>query len=305
MIARTMLLRMADSKKMEAFVKGSRFSAGTTARFIAGEDAAAIVAPVRELNAAGITVSLDFLGESVRTREEVEVTMRTYKSVFETISAQNLKANVSIKLTALGLDIDSDFCYHNMCELLDVAGPVQFIRIDMESTAYTQITLDLFYRLWNEGNYRNVGVVIQAYLRRSAADVEDLIKNNVRVRLCKGAYKEPAELAFPDKADVDANYVALMKRLLSDGNYPGIATHDPAMIAATTAWAKDQNIPSDRYEFQMLYGIRRDLQNQLVKDGYRMRVYTPFGTHWYPYFMRRLAERPANLWFVLKNMLRS
>ena len=302
---RSILLKMAENKRMEAFVRGGRFSRGTVSRFVAGESVDQTIEPVRELNKAGITISLDFLGESVHSKEEVDATIRTYLELFEKIEAHVLNANVSIKLTALGLDIDQEFCYKNMVVLLEAAGPSQFIRIDMESTAYTQITLDLFYRLWNEGGYRNVGVVIQAYLRRSEADVEELIKNKVRVRLCKGAYKEPADLAFPAKADVDANYIKLMKRLLSDGNYPGIATHDPKMIAATCEWAKQQSIPSDRYEFQMLYGIRRDLQMQLIKDGYRMRVYTPFGTHWYPYFMRRLAERPANLWFVLKNMLNS
>ena len=183
-------------------------------------------------------------------------------------------------------------------------GPDPFVRIDMEGSDYTQRTLDLFCQLW-DGQYRNVGVVIQSYLRRSAEDIEKLIQYGARVRLCKGAYKEPASVAFPEKADVDANYVRLMRRLLQDGNYPGIATHDEKVIAATKTFAAEQNIAADRYEFQMLYGIRRDLQAQLVSDGYRLRVYTPFGTFWYPYLMRRLAERPANLWFVAKNMLRS
>jgi len=192
-----------------------------------------------------------------------------------------------------------------MERLLNAAGPEQFVRIDMEGSDYTQRTLDLFVRLWNSPEaYRNVGVVIQAYLYRSEKDIEMLNAMGARVRLCKGAYKEPASVAYPDKADVDANYIRLMQMLLENGNYPGIATHDPRMIEATKQFAAENNIPTDRYEFQMLYGIRRDLQVQLVKEGYSMRVYTPFGTHWYPYMMRRLAERPANLWFVVKNMLR-
>jgi proline dehydrogenase len=192
-----------------------------------------------------------------------------------------------------------------MVKILTSAGPDQFVRIDMEGSAYTQSTLDLFYRLWKDGGFRNVGVVIQSYLRRSERDIEDLIEIGARVRLCKGAYKEPDELAFPEKADVDSSYVRLMQRLLADGVYPGIATHDPQMISATKEYAASEKIALDRFEFQMLYGIRRDLQAHLVREGYRMRVYVPVGTHWYPYLMRRLAERPANVWFVVKNVLKS
>jgi proline dehydrogenase len=301
-----------------------------------------VTGPVLALNAQGLSASLDFLGESVTGEQDVAVVLDTYLRVFQHIRAENLNANVSVKLTALGLDIDTDLCYRNMVRLLNAAGPGTtgnrqqatqatgnrqqatgnrakpapctlhptpcppiFVRIDMEGSAYTQRTLDLFYRLWDGPEpYRNVGVVIQSYLRRSADDVERLIASGARVRLCKGAYKEPPSAAFPDKADVDANYVRLMQRLLEQGNYPGIATHDPKMIAATKQFARERAIAADRFEFQMLYGIRRDLQVQLVQEGYRMRVYTPFGTRWYPYLMRRLAERPANLWFVLKNILR-
>ena len=305
MIARTVLLQLANSKKVETFVRKNGWSAKAARRFVAGDTIEEVTAPVRALNAQGISVSLDFLGESVTTEEEVAVVLDTYLRLFQSIRQENLNANASIKLTALGLDIDNDLCYRNMERLLNAAGPEQFVRIDMEGTPHTQRTLDLFFRLWNAPQpYRNVGVVIQSYLHRSAEDLEPLIAAGVRVRLCKGAYKEPPELAFPDKADVDANYIRLMQRLLNDGNYPGIATHDPKMIEATKQYARENNIPSERFEFQMLYGIRRDLQLQLVKEGYPMRVYTPFGTHWYPYLMRRLAERPANLWFVAKNMLR-
>jgi len=305
MLARTVLLQLASSKKLESFVRRNGWSSRAARRFVAGETIEETIGPVAALNRQGIAVSLDLLGESVKNEEQVAVTLDTYLRLFQSIRENNLDANVSLKLTALGLDIDADHCYRNMARLLTAAGEDQFVRIDMESSEYTQRTLDLFTRLW-EGpeKFRNVGVVIQSYLRRSAEDIEHLIAMGARVRLCKGAYKEPAEAAYPDKSDVDANYVRLMQRLLSDGVYPGIATHDENMIAATRTYVSEQKIASDRYEFQMLYGIRRDLQLQLVKEGYRMRVYTPFGTYWYPYLMRRLAERPANLMFVLKNMLR-
>ncbi len=306
MLSRTVLLSLANSKKMESIVRKNPLSSRIASRFIAGENIADVTAPVRTLNAQGMTVSLDLLGESVTSEEEVAAVVDTYLTLFQHIRAENLDANVSLKLTALGIDINENACYRNMERLLDAAGSEQFIRIDMEGSDYTQRTLDLFSRLWNSPNaYRNTGVVVQSYLRRSADDIANLNVMGARVRLCKGAYKEPPTVAFPDKADVDANYIALMKLLLEAGNYPGIATHDPKMIDATKAFAAEKNIPTDRYEFQMLYGIRRDLQTQLVKDGYRIRIYTPFGNHWYPYFMRRLAERPANIWFVLKNLIRS
>ena len=305
MLARSLLLRLANSKNLESFVRRNRWSARAARRFVAGETIEEAILSVSALNAQGISASLDLLGESVRNQGQVAETLDTYLRVFQAIREHSLNCNVSLKLTALGLDIDEELCYRNMVSLLGTGGPDEFIRIDMESSDYTQRTLDLFARLW-EGpeKFRNVGVVIQAYLRRSDDDVERLIGMGARVRLCKGAYKEPDTVAFPNKADVDANYVRMMRRLLTDGVYPGIATHDEKMIAATRDWAREQNIEPSRYEFQMLYGIRRDLQTSLVKDGYRMRVYTPFGTFWYPYLMRRLAERPANMVFVLKNMLR-
>ena len=305
MIGRTLLLQMAGNKRLESFVRNNDMAVRSAGRFVAGESVAAVVAPVQALNAQGISATLDLLGESVQNEQEVAQVLDTYLQLFHAIEAQGLNANVSIKLTALGLDIDPALCYRNMERLLDAAGPKQFVRIDMESSDYTQRTLDLFAQLWNgPAKRRNVGVVIQSYLRRSADDVDNLIAMGARVRLCKGAYKEPDTVAFPVKADVDANYVRLMERLLQDGNYPGIATHDEKIIAATRAYAHANKIASERFEFQMLYGIRRDLQTQLVKDGCRVRVYTPFGTHWYPYMMRRLAERPANMWFVLKNAVR-
>jgi proline dehydrogenase len=306
MLTRTVLLQLANSKKMESWIRHNRWSGQVARRFVAGETLEEATEPVRQLNAQGMTVSLDFLGESVTNDQEVAAVVDTYLRVFQHIRGENLNANVSVKLTALGLDIAPDLCYRNMLRLLNAAGSEQFVRIDMEGSAYTQRTLDLFYRLWEGPEpHKNVGVVIQSYLRRSADDIERLIAAGARVRLCKGAYKEPPTLAFPDKAEVDQNYVHLMQALLLRGNYPGIATHDPKIIAATKQFARDNNIGTDRFEFQMLYGIRRDLQTQLVREGYRLRIYTPFGSHWYPYMMRRLAERPANLWFALKNMLRA
>lgn len=305
MIGRTLLLQMASNKKLESFVRNNGLAVRSAGRFVAGESVEAVIAPVQALNTLGISATLDLLGESVKNEQEVAQVLDTYLQLFQTIRDRSLNANVSIKLTALGLDIAPELCWRNMERLLNAAGPEQFVRIDMESSDYTKRTLELFTRLWNSpARYRNVGVVIQSYLRRSADDIEALIAMGARVRLCKGAYKEPETVAFPDKADVDANYVRLMERLLKAGNYPGIATHDQKIIAATRAYATESGIGQERFEFQMLFGIRRDLQTQLVRDGYRVRIYTPFGTHWYPYMMRRLAERPANLWFVLKNTLR-
>ncbi|MCS6777337.1 MAG: proline dehydrogenase family protein [Chloroherpetonaceae bacterium] len=305
MLTRSLLLQLAGNKKMEAFIKQNAWSARMAARFVAGETVESVIEPVRQLNAQGLAVSLDFLGESVTNQEEVALVMDTYLRLFQVIREVGLNAYVSLKLTALGLDISPELCYRNMQRLLKAASPDLFVRIDMESSLYTQRTLDLFERLWNDPEpFRNVGVVIQAYLYRSAEDIERLNAMGARVRLCKGAYREPPSVAFPRKADVDASFVRLMQRLLLHGNDPAIATHDPKMIEATQRFAREHQIPCDRFEFQMLYGVRRDLQMRLVQEGYRVRVYTPFGTHWYPYLMRRLAERPANLWFVVKNVLR-
>jgi len=305
MLARTLLLRLAENKSLESLVRRNRWSARIARRFVAGETIDEAIPSVAGLNAQGISASLDLLGESVLRADQVDATVDTYLRLFQAIRESGVDANVSLKLTALGLDIDEELCYCNMARLLSAAGPDRFVRIDMESSAYTQRTLDLFERLWNsEQRFRNVGVVIQSYLRRSEEDIETLVKMGARVRLCKGAYDEPESIAFPNKTDVDENYVRLMRRLVSDGVYPGIATHDEKMISATKDYALEQKIEPDQFEFQMLYGIRRDLQTDLVKNGYRMRVYTPFGTYWYPYLMRRLAERPANLMFVLKNILR-
>ena len=303
MVSRALLLRLADSPKVEKFVKRNGFSAGFARRFIAGETMEDTVDPVRALNALGITASLDYLGENVHHAEQAAEFVRYYLRLFDFIDSQKLDSNDSLKLTQLGLDVSADLAYDNMRTILEQAARYhQFVRIDMEGSDYTESTLSIFYRLWE--NHKNVGAVIQSYLHRSEADVEKLIESGARVRLVKGAYNEPESVAFQKKQEVDENFIKLMMPLLERGNYPAIATHDERMIMATLGHARGKQIPDDRFEFQMLYGIRRERQLSLRKEGYNMRVYVPFGTHWYPYMMRRLAERPANIWFVLKNLLR-
>ncbi len=305
MITRTLLLQMAGSRQMEHFARHNRLATALAQRFIAGETIEQVTEPVRQLNTKGFTVSLDFLGESVTSEEEVAGTVDTYLRLFQHIRANELNANVSIKLTALGMDIHPDVARNNLQRLLKAASPDLFVRIDMESSAHTDITLQIFRDVFTgETPLTNTGVVIQSYLRRSATDVEDLIKLGARVRLCKGAYQESAAVAFPTKAEVDANYVKLMRRLLESGVYPAIATHDKNMIEAALQIKNELKLPPERFEFQMLYGVRRELQEQLVRDGNRMRIYTPFGDHWYPYTMRRLAEKPANLRLALTSMVR-
>ena len=305
MLARTVLLQMASNKNLESFVKRNAWSARVSGRFVAGETVEDAIASVRAINAQGATASLDFLGESVSNEAEISVTMDAYLRLFQQLRENKLDSAVSVKLTALGLDIDDDLCYRNIARLLKAAGPDRFVQVDMEGSALTQRTLDIVYRLWDgPERFRNVGAVVQAYLYRTADDVEKLIAAGIRVRLCKGAYKEGADVAFPNKADVDANYSKLMKRLLDAGTYPGLATHDANLIAEAKVYAKENGIGHERFEFQMLYGIRRDLQTEILREGWHLTIYTPFGTHWYPYFMRRLAERPANIWFIAKNMFR-
>jgi proline dehydrogenase len=236
---------------------------------------------------------------------ETEGEVREYLNVLAKIDESQINSNVSIKLTQFGLDIDPELAYRNARTVVeDAARRGNFVRIDMESSAVTQVTIDIFKRLRAEFGLNDVGIVLQSYLHRTYDDAQDLLKIPARIRICKGAYNEPPEVAFPDKKHVDDNYVRVMKLLLSSGTYHGIATHDPNMINATIRYARDQGIPKEAFEFQMLYGIRRYLQEQLARDGYNMRVYVPYGKHWYPYFMRRLAERPANIWFVMKNLFR-
>lgn len=306
---RNALLYLSNQPRVFKFVRTNRIAKGFASRFVAGETLDTAVAAVRELNRRGITVSLDLLGESVHNEEEARAAGGEYLRILDRIQQEKLNANVSVKLTAMGLDVSEELCITIMHDVLGRAREYgSFVRLDMESSEYTQKTLDLFeHRLYPE--FRgSVGVVLQSYLYRTASDVEHMNELGARVRLCKGAYKEPASVAYPDKKDVDENYLKCMEQLLQHGNYAAIATHDEKIIARTTAFARQNGIAPDQFEFQMLYGVRRDLQEKLVKDGWRMRCYVPFGTQWYPYLMRRLAERPANVAFmtgsIVKEMVR-
>jgi proline dehydrogenase len=272
-------------------------------RFVAGETIEDGVKAARSLNEAGSTVSLDNLGESVARREDATAAADTYIRLITRIAEEKLDANVSLKLTQMGQDIDTEFLLQNVGRVLDRAREADmFVRFDMESSRHTQPTIDFFRSLWETG-HRNIGIVLQAYMRRSDGDVEMANSMKARVRLCKGAYKEPETVAWQEKSKVDSNFVALMKRLLTSGTYPGIATHDERMIRATTAFVEEESIDRASFEFQMLYGVRRDLQQQLRAQGYNLRVYVPFGEAWYPYLMRRMAERPANLFFIVNAIL--
>lgn len=305
MILKSILLKAAESKRVEQFVRTNRWASEMTRRFVAGETIPEAVEVVQALNQQGKVATLAYLGESVQDTAMVETMLETYLQLLDAIKQNGLKANISVKLTALGLDISEELCVLNMQKLLEAAGEDLFVRIDMEGSEYTQRTLDIFYGLWEgEQAYRNVGVVIQAYLKRSDEDILRLNKMGARVRLCKGAYKEPPSVAYTSKLDVDTAYIRQMQRLLKIGNYPGLATHDAALISLVREYARIQQIDSKTYEFQMLHGVGRALQDDLVRMGYQVRVYVPFGTHWYPYMMRRMAERPSNLWFVVKNALK-
>jgi proline dehydrogenase len=302
---RQSLLWLSEQRRIFNFVRRNRLARKFASRFVAGESIEESVKAAVELAGRGITASLDFLGESVSIESEAVAARDQYLQMLDRMAAAGLQVNVSVKLTQMGLDIAEDLCQANMLRILDKAKALRgFVRLDMESSEYTQKTLDFFTRRLYQEYRDHCGVVIQSALRRSAQDVEDLIALRARVRLCKGAYLEPPAVAFPDKKDVDQNYRRLLERLLLEGNYPGIATHDESMIQHAREFAQAQGIPPERYEFQMLYGVRRDLQTRLREAGYHMRVYIPFGTQWYPYLMRRLAERPANIAFILGNLVR-
>jgi proline dehydrogenase len=302
---RKTLLYLSSQQQVFNFIRHNRLAKRMASRFVAGETPDEAMGVVQALNAKGITASLDLLGESVHHEDEARATARAYLDLLDRIHRQKLVANVSLKLTAMGLDISEDLCVMNMQMILERAGEYRsFVRIDMESSEYTDRTLHLFEHRLYPSYPENVGIVLQSYLRRTLDDVEHANRLRCRVRICKGAYQEPASVAFPEKRDVDENYIRCMRLLMSEGNYPGIATHDERMINEAKRYAAETGIASDRYEFQMLYGVRRDLQEQLVRDGYRMRVYVPFGTQWYPYLMRRLAERPANVAFMTGNVVR-
>ncbi len=302
---RSALLYLSGQQQIFRFVRNNRLAKSFANRFVAGETVDTALAAVARLNPRGITASLDLLGESVHNEAEARAAGDAYVTMLDRIHQQKADANVSVKLTAMGLDVSEDLCVSIMQKILQRAREYQtFVRIDMESSEYTQRTLDLFEQRLYPAYRENVGIVLQSYLYRTFADAQRANLIKARVRLCKGAYKEPETVAFPAKKDVDANYVKSMQELMSKGNYPGIATHDEAIIKEAKRYAKANDIAPSRFEFQMLYGVRRDLQDRLVREGYRMRVYVPFGTQWYPYLMRRLAERPANVAFIAGNVFK-
>ena len=302
---RNALLYLSSQPQVFKFMRHNRMAKGFASRFVAGETLDTALEAVKQLNSQGITATLDLLGESVRNEEEARKGARAYIEMLDRIHQSRLKANVSVKLTAMGLDISEDLCVANMQDILERArGHESFVRLDMESSEYTQKTLDLFYERLYPSYRAHVGIVLQSYLYRTSSDVEEANKASARVRLCKGAYKEPATVAYPEKRDVDESYLRCMRSLLLNGHYPGIATHDEAIVRETKRFARENDVSNDQFEFQMLYGVRRDLQEKLVREGYRMRVYVPFGTQWYPYLMRRLAERPANVAFITGNIMK-
>ena len=303
---RSIFIALSENKSLRSFAERSRIGRRLSSRFVAGMTVDEALIATAAINRLGMSVSIDNLGENVTNTDEARESAALYHELLDAIAERKLNANVSMKLTHMGLDVDEKLSRDITDELVAHAARRQsFVRVDMEGSPYTQKTLDVVRELHRrDGNAGHVGAVIQSYLYRSEADVNALCAERIRIRLCKGAYKEPPEIAFQKKEDVNANFVKLMKILLKSGTYHGIATHDPKMIDATIAFAKAEKIASDKFEFQMLYGIRRDLQVKLVKEGWRMRVYIPFGTEWYPYLMRRLAERPANAIFILKNVLR-
>ncbi|MBA2340984.1 MAG: proline dehydrogenase family protein [Pyrinomonadaceae bacterium] len=305
MVARNALLYLSRQEGLKDFATRFRPFKNLTTRFVAGETIDDAVDAIRQINKLSCTASFDHLNESVTLKEETEEEVREYLRVLSRIDATGIRSNVSIKLTQFGLGIDPELAYKNARSVVvEAAERGNFVRVDMEGSDVTQVTIDIFKRLRSEFDLNTVGIVMQSYLRRTETDIRDLLKIPARIRLCKGAYNEGPDVAFPDKKDVDVNYVKLMRMLLSSGTYHGIATHDERMIEATIDHTKKENIGKDKFEFQMLYGVRRDLQEQLARDGYNMRIYVPYGKHWYPYFMRRLAERPANVWFIAKNLFK-
>jgi proline dehydrogenase len=297
-LSRSAMLKRAASKY------GLATNRSFASRFIAGETIERAIATSRELQAQGLLITLDYLGESVKTLEEAQAATQEYVRLMDVIVKAGIERNISLKLTQLGIDVDRATCVDNLRRILEPASKCDFyVRIDMENSPYTQRTLEIFETLWEQG-YRSVGVALQAYLHRTERDVRRMNELGARVRLVKGAYKEPPVVAFQKKADVRAQFVKLAHLLIDEGTYPAIATHDPEAIDDVCRYAKQRRTPFDRFEFQLLYGIRRDLQLSLVKEGHKVRVYVPFGREWFPYFMRRLGERPANVAFVLRSLLR-
>jgi proline dehydrogenase len=300
---RAFLLFLAKQEGFKNFALKFRFFRNTASRFVAGETLDDAIRAVRQANRQNISGTLDLLGENTRTREDAQSSCRDIVGILEKIRAENVDCNVSVKLTQLGLGLDGELAYGHLTQIVQCARENgNFVRVDMEDSQYTQRTLDLVTRTY--GQLDNVGTVVQAYLYRSRQDTADLLNRRIRVRLVKGAYLEPENIAFAKKKDTDASFILLMQMLLSGETYNAIATHDEAIINATKEFAHAHRIPKSHFEFQMLYGVRRDLQLRLAQEGYRVRVYIPYGQRWYPYFMRRLAERPANVLFILRNLFK-
>jgi proline dehydrogenase len=306
-VLRALFISLSESGSLRAIAEKSAIGRRISTRFVAGTQVEDVLRATKAINQAGATVSIDNLGENVTNVEEARESAGLYHQLLDDIARLGLKANISLKLTHMGLDIDEKLARELVAGLVAKAASLKsFVRVDMEGSPYTQRTLDFVHELHRmPGNRGVVGTVIQSYLHRSEQDVNDLLAQGIRIRLCKGAYKEPPEIAFQKKSEVDANYVKLMKIVMKSGIYHGLATHDEAIIKESKAFATREKIARDSFEFQMLHGIRRDLQQQLVREGWGMRVYIPFGTEWYPYFMRRLAERPANVFFIVKNFFRA
>jgi proline dehydrogenase len=305
---RALFISLSENRSLRGMAERSAIGQRLSSRFVAGTQVDDALRVTQTVNQKGLSVSVDNLGESVTNAEEARASAQLYHQMLDEISSRQLNANVSLKLTHMGLDVDEKLARDLVAGLVAKAAalnPRNFVRVDMEGSPYTQRTLDFVHELHRmPGQAGAVGAVIQSYMRRAEKDIEGLLAERIRVRLCKGAYKESEEIAFQKKSEVDANYVRLMKILMKSGVYHGLATHDERIINQAKIFATKENIPRDAFEFQMLYGIRRDLQRRLVREGWGMRVYIPFGTEWYPYFMRRLAERPANVFFIARNLLR-
>ena len=305
---RALFISLSESRWLRGMAERSGVGRRLSSRFVAGTQVEDALRVTQVVNRAGLSVSVDNLGENVTNADEARDSAQLYHQMLDEISSRGLNANVSLKLTHMGLDVDEQLARDLVTGLVAKAAAMQppnFVRVDMEGSPYTQRTLDFVHELHRmPGHAGVVGAVIQSYMRRAESDIEKLLAERIRIRLCKGAYKEPDEIAFQKKSEVDANYVRLMKVLMKSGVYHGLATHDEKIIQQAKSFAAQEHIPPDAFEFQLLYGIRRDLQRRLVREGWRMRVYIPFGTEWYPYFMRRLAERPANAFFLARNLFR-
>lgn len=303
--SRKLVLTIANNRWIESFALKYGMKLGAS-RFVSGDTLQDSLQTIHQLNQENLLVTIDHLGESVQSEEEAGKATESIISIFDAIKRERLHSNVSVKLTQLGLSLSPEFCLENMKRIAAKAKETNnFVRIDMEDTPHLEKTIEIFHNLLDRYGNDHVGLVIQSYLYRSLADVESLGKKKANLRIVKGAYKEPPEVAYPKKKDVDKNYLRLVKTHLKNGCYTAIATHDENIIKHLKKWLAEEKIPRDQYEFQMLFGIRNKLQRELVQEGYRVRVYTPFGTDWYPYYTRRLAERPANILFILKNLLRS